>query len=68
MIESDSAWATFFAAVALGIPVSAQMAEVLIAGLDHESQQEYAGGARSRGLGQVRLLCGTCSSRPRCRS
>ena len=40
----------FFAAVALGIPVSAQLAEVLIANLDHEAGQEYAVVARSRGL------------------
>nr|WP_281372922.1 ABC transporter permease subunit [Kineococcus aurantiacus] len=56
IIEPDSAWATTFAAVALGIPVSAQLAEVLIAGLDHESRQEYAAVARSRGLGRGRLL------------
>lgn len=56
VIEPDSAWATFFAAVALGIPVSAQVAEVLITGLDHEARQEYATVARSRGLGQARLF------------
>jgi peptide/nickel transport system permease protein len=56
VIDSETGVATFFAAVTLGIPVSAQIAEVLIAGLDHEAQQEYAGVARSRGLGQVRLL------------
>lgn len=56
VIEPDGAWATFFAAVALGIPVSAQVAEVLITGLDHESRQEYATVARSRGLGRVRLF------------
>ncbi|MCJ2058737.1 ABC transporter permease [Methylobacterium sp. J-048] len=56
VIEPDSAWATVFAAVALGIPISAQIAEVLIANLDHESGQEYAAVARSRGLGRVRLF------------
>lgn len=56
VIEPDSAWATFFAAIALGIPISAQIAEVLIANLDAESGQEYAAVARSRGLGQVRLF------------
>ena len=61
--------ATFFAAVALGIPVSARIAEVLIANLDHECAQEYAGFATSRGLGRARaVLPGTCSSRRRCRS
>ena len=56
MIEPDSFWATLFAAIALGIPISAQIAEVLIANLDHESGQEYAAVARGRGLGQVRLF------------
>jgi peptide/nickel transport system permease protein len=56
VIDSESFWATLFAATALGIPVSAQIAEVLIANLDHESRQEYAAVARSRGLGQFRLF------------
>jgi peptide/nickel transport system permease protein len=38
------------------VPVSAQIAEVLIANLDHESRQEYAAVARARGLGQLRLF------------
>ncbi|KAB1653825.1 ABC transporter permease [Pseudoclavibacter chungangensis] len=56
IIDPESPWGTFFAAVALGIPVSAQIAEVLIAGLDHESSQDYAAVARSRGLGRTRLF------------
>lgn len=56
VIEPNSFWATVFAAVALGIPVSAQIAEVLIANLDHESAQEYAAVARGRGLGKMRLF------------
>jgi peptide/nickel transport system permease protein len=56
VIAPDSLWATVFAAIALGIPVSAQIAEVLIANLDHESAQEYAAVARGRGLGPVRLF------------
>jgi peptide/nickel transport system permease protein len=56
VIEPDSPWATFFAAIALGIPISSRIAEVLIAGLDNESRQEYATVARSRGLGQARLF------------
>jgi peptide/nickel transport system permease protein len=56
VIDSETAIATLFAAVTLGVPVSAQIAEVLIAGLDHEARQEYADVARSRGLGRVRLL------------
>jgi peptide/nickel transport system permease protein len=56
VIAPNSFWATFFAAVALGIPVSARIAEVLVANLDNESEQEYAAVARGRGLGQVRLF------------
>ncbi|MEH2543601.1 peptide/nickel transport system permease protein [Bradyrhizobium sp. AZCC 2262] len=56
VIESNSFLATLFAAIALGIPVSARIAEVLIANLDHEAEQEYAAVARGRGLGQVRLF------------
>ncbi|GAA4785524.1 MULTISPECIES: ABC transporter permease [Microbacterium] len=56
IIDPEGAWATFFAAVALGIPVSAQIAEVLIAGLDHEARQEYATVARARGLAQAPLF------------
>lgn len=56
VIDAEGGWATFFAAVALGIPVSARIAEVLITNLDHEAGQEYALVARSRGLGQTRLF------------
>lgn len=56
VIDSEGPAATFFAAVALGIPVSAQVAEVLIANLDHESRQEYAGFATSRGLSRSALF------------
>jgi peptide/nickel transport system permease protein len=56
VIHPDSFWATLFAAIALGIPICAQIAEVLIANLDHEAEQEYAAVARGRGLGQMRLL------------
>lgn len=56
MIDTETPWGTFFAALALGIPVSAQLAEVLIANLDQESRQEYIAVARSRGLGQSRLF------------
>jgi len=55
-IDPDSAAATLFAALTLAIPVSAPLAEVLIANLDHESRQEYALVARSRGLSQARLF------------
>ena len=56
VIAPNSFWATFFAAVALGVPISARIAEVLIANLDNESEQEYAAVARGRGLGQMRLF------------
>lgn len=58
VIDSDTGAATLFAAITLGIPVSAQLAEVLIAGLDHAARQDYAGVARSRGLGRLELLLG----------
>jgi len=56
VIAPDSFAATLFAAITLGIPVSARIAEVLIANLDHEAGQEYAAVARGRGLGQMRLF------------
>jgi peptide/nickel transport system permease protein len=56
VIDAESGTATFFAALTLGIPVSAQLAEVVIANLDAEARQEYAMVARSRGLGQARLF------------
>ena len=56
VIDPNGAWATFFAALALGIPVSAQIAEVLIANLDHEARQDYASVARGRGLSPARLF------------
>ena len=56
VIAPNSFWATFFAAVALGVPVSARIAEVLIANLDKELEQEYASVARGRGLTRMRLF------------
>ncbi|BCH66381.1 peptide ABC transporter permease [Agrobacterium vitis] len=56
VIEPDSVWATLFASIALGIPVSAQIAEVLIANLDHEASQDYATVARGRGLSQAQMF------------
>ncbi|HKP05638.1 MAG TPA: ABC transporter permease [Microbacterium sp.] len=56
IIDAEGPWSTFFAAIALGIPVSAQLAEVLIANLDHESRQEYVAVARSQGLHRTRLF------------
>jgi len=68
VIEPDSFTATLFASIALGIPVSARIAEVLIANLDHESQQEYAAVARGRASGRRASSSNTCSNRLRCRS
>lgn len=56
VIDPNSFWATVFAAIALGIPISAQIAEVLVANLDNESAQEYAAVARARGLRQSPLF------------
>lgn len=52
----DSFAATLFAAIALGIPVSAQIAEVLVTNLDHEAKQDYFAVARARGLSRARLF------------
>ncbi len=54
--EPNSPTATLFAAITLAIPVSAPLTEVLIASLDHESRQEYALVARSRGLSEAKLF------------
>jgi len=54
--DPNSPAATLFAAVTLAIPVSAPLAEVLIAGLDHESRQDYAQVARSRGITEAGLF------------
>lgn len=54
--DPNSLAATLFAALALGVPVSAQIAEVLIANLDHESKQEYVAVAKSRGLNNFTLF------------
>lgn len=54
--DPNSPAATLFAAVTLAIPVSAPLAEVLIAGLDHESRQDYAQVARSRGISEAGLF------------
>jgi peptide/nickel transport system permease protein len=56
ILDPNSPVGTFFAALALAIPICAPLAEVLIANLDHESGQEYVVVARSRGLTQARLF------------
>ncbi|WBM78816.1 ABC transporter permease [Cryobacterium breve] len=55
-IDPNSPAATFFAALTLAIPVSAPLAEVLIANLDQGARQEYVLVARSRGLTQAKLF------------
>ncbi|ACM31345.1 ABC transporter permease [Agrobacterium rhizogenes] len=52
----DTFAATAFAALALGVPVSAQIAEVLVTNLDHEARQEYFSVARSRSLSRIELF------------
>jgi peptide/nickel transport system permease protein len=47
---------TLCAAVALAIPISAPLCEVLIANLDKESAQEYVLVARSRGLSERKIF------------
>jgi peptide/nickel transport system permease protein len=56
VLDPNGPVATFFAAVALAIPICAPLAEVLIANLDHESGQEYVLVARSRGLTPAKLF------------
>ncbi len=56
VLDPNNAVGTAFAALALGIPISAPLAEVLIANLDHEADQEYVLVARSRGLTQAKLF------------
>ena len=56
VLDPNSPIATVFAALALSILVTAPLAEVLIANLDHESAQEYVLVARSRGLTKARLF------------
>jgi len=56
VLNPDSPVGTFFAALALAIPICAPLTEVLIANLDHESGQEYVLVARSRGLTQAKLF------------
>jgi peptide/nickel transport system permease protein len=56
ILDPNSPVGTFFAGLALAIPICAPLAEVLIANLDHEAGQEYALVARSRGLTQARLF------------
>ena len=49
IMEPETPLGTFLAALALGIPVSAQLSEVLITNLDKQAHQEYATVVRSRG-------------------
>ena len=56
VLDPDNLVGTFFAALALAIPICAPLTEVLIANLDHESGQEYVLVARSRGLTKAKLF------------
>lgn len=48
--DPNGAVATLFAAIALGIPVSAQIAQVFIASIDEVKSQSYIDVAKARGL------------------
>jgi peptide/nickel transport system permease protein len=56
VLSPDNLVGTICAAVALAIPISAPLCEVLIANLDTEGAQEYVLVARSRGLTEARLF------------
>lgn len=56
VLEPDSFVGTLCAAVALAVPISAPLSEVLIANLDNEASQEYVLVARSRGLSEARIF------------
>jgi peptide/nickel transport system permease protein len=56
IIEPESLIGTILAATALAVPVSAQLAEILIANLDKQAAQEFVTVARARGLSQRRLF------------
>ncbi len=56
VLDPDNLVGTFFAGLALAIPICAPLTEVLIANLDHESGQEYVLVARSRGLTKAKLF------------
>jgi len=56
IIEPQSLTGTILAATALGIPVSAQLAEILITNLDKQRSQEFTTVATARGLSPVALF------------
>ncbi|HWI72465.1 MAG TPA: ABC transporter permease, partial [Baekduia sp.] len=56
VLEPDNVVGTLCAAVALAVPISAPLSEVLIANLDNEASQEYVLVARSRGLSEAGIF------------
>lgn len=56
IIDPNGPVATICAAVALGIPVSGQIAQVFIASLDEVKRQSYIEVARARGLAPVQVF------------
>jgi peptide/nickel transport system permease protein len=56
VLSPDNFIGTLCAALALAVPISAPLCEVLIANLDTESAQEYVLVARSRGLAEARIF------------
>ena len=56
LVDPDSAGSTLAAALTLAIPVSAQIAQVLITALDESAGQDYAEVALARGLPPVQVV------------
>lgn len=56
LVDPDSAGSTLAAALTLAIPVSAQIAQVLITALDDSAGQDYAEVAVSRGLPPAQVV------------
>lgn len=56
VLDPDNFVGTLCAAVALAVPISAPLCEVLIANLDNESAQEYVLVARSRGQSERNIF------------
>ena len=56
LVDAGSVGSTFFAALTLAVPVSAQIAQVFITALDDSAGQDYAEVALSRGLPPARVV------------
>ena len=56
LVDAGSVGSTFFAALTLAVPVSAQIAQVFITALDDSAGQDYAEVALSRGLPPAQVV------------